>query len=131
MCRVLEVSNGGYYAWRKRPESRRDRENRRLTVEIKAIHQESRQTYGSPRIHDTLKKKGTECGKNRVARIVRLDGIRAKQKRRFKVTTDSKHDYPVAENLLNRQFNIEGPNRVWAADLSYCVPRIWEPCDYG
>ena len=118
MCRVLAVSTSGYYAWRKRPESRRRQQNRRLVVEIKAIHSESRQTYGSPRIHDELKDRGIRCGKKRVARLMRLHGIEAKQTRRFKATTDSKHTLPVAENVLSRQFTPSAPDGVWSADIS-------------
>ena len=119
MCRVLEVSTSGYYAWRKRPESRRRQQDRRLVVEIKAIHTESRQTYGSPRIHDELRDRGIRCGKKRVARLMRLHGIAAKQTRRFKATTDSKHTLPVAENVLSRQFTPAAPDTVWSADITY------------
>lgn len=123
MCRVLEVSTSGYYDWRKRPESRRQKEDRRLVVEIKAIHSESRQTYGSPRIHDELKDRGIRCGRKRVARLMRLHDISAKQKRRFKATTDSKHTLPVAENVLNRQFTPSAPNVAWSADITYIPTR--------
>ena len=90
-------------------------------VKIKTIHRKSRRTYGSPRIHDELKAKGIECGENRVARLMRAHDIRAKQTRRFKATTNSKHDFPVAENLLDRQFSPERPDQAWAADITY----IW------
>lgn len=123
MCRVLEVSTSGYYDWRARPESRRKKQDRRLAVEIKAIHKESRQTYGSPRIHDELKDRGIHCGKKRVARLMRLHDISAKQTRRFKATTDSKHARPVAENVLARQFTPSAPNVVWAADITYIPTR--------
>ena len=123
MCRVLEVSTSGYYDWRARPESRRKKQDRRLVVEIKAIHKESRQTYGSPRIHDELKDRGIHCGKKRVARLMRLHDISAKQTRRFKATTDSKHARPVAENVLARQFTPSAPNVVWAADITYIPTR--------
>ncbi len=121
MCRVLAVSKSGYYAWRGRQESRRSRENRRLLVEIKTVHAESRKTYGSPRIHAELQARGRRCSQNRVARLMRLDAVCAKQKRRFKATTDSKHPLPVAENLLDRHFEPEAPNTVWASDITY----IW------
>lgn len=87
MCRVLGVSSSAYYAWRGRPESRRVREDRRLLVEIKAIHSAKRETYGSPRVHAELKALGLRLGEKRVARLMRAGGIRAKQKRKFKATT--------------------------------------------
>lgn len=123
MCRVLAVSTSGYYDWRGRAESRRQKEDRRLVVEIKAIHKESRQTYGSPRIHDELKDRGRRCGRKRVACLMRLHGIRAKQTRRFKATTDSKHTLPVAENVLSRQFTPSAPDVAWAADITYIPTR--------
>lgn len=123
MCRVLEVSTSGYYDWRARSESRRQKEDRCLVVEIKAIHRQSRQTYGSPRIHDQLKDRGLRCGKKRVARLMRLHGIRAKQTRRFKATTDSAHNRPVAENVLARRFTPAAPDVVWAADITYIPTR--------
>lgn len=109
----------GYYAWRKRPQSKREKENRRLVVEIKAIHQESKQTYGSPRIFKSLQNQGYALGKNRVARIMKLHGIEAKQKKRFQVTTDSNHNRAVAENILDRHFMPKAPNQAWASDITY------------
>ena len=123
MCRVLEVSTSGYYDWRGRAESQRKKQDRRLVVEIKAIHRQSRQTYGSPRIHDQLKDRGIRCGKKRVARLMQLHGLRAKQTRRFKATTDSKHTLPVADNVLSRQFTPSAPDVVWAADITYIPTR--------
>lgn len=121
MCRVLGVSVSGYYAWRKKPGSRRDKENVRLVTHIKAVHEESRRTYGSPRIHVELCKRGIRCGKNRVARLMKQRGIQAKHKRKFKATTDSDHQLPVHENQLNRSFDVSSPNMFWAADITY----IW------
>ncbi len=121
MCRTLGVSTSGYYDWRQRPESQRRRENQRLVVEIKTIHQESRRTYGAPRIHRELQARGLCCSRKRVARLMRLHGLRAKQKRRFKATTDSQHGLPVAENLLEQRFTPSAPDVVWAADITY----IW------
>ena len=123
MCCVLEVSQSGYYSWRKRAECPRQQENRRLLALIKAIHLESRKTYGSPRIHDQLKDRGVVCGKNRVARLMRGHGIQAKHRRRFKATTDSCHGLPVAENVLDRQFSVAGPDVVWVADITYIPTR--------
>jgi len=120
MCRVLQVSRSGYYAWRKRPVSEREMANQKLTAQIKEIHQDSRQTYGSPRIHAELASQGVKCGHNRVARLMGQAELRAKQKRKFKVTTtDSAHDYPVAPNLLNQDFQAGRPNETWLADITY------------
>lgn len=119
MSRVLRVSRSGYYSWRSRPESERVQENEKLLERIKAIHKKSRRTYGSPRVQRQLAKEGESCGKGRVARLMRGAGIRAKQQRKFRVTTDSKHNFPVAENRLNRQFVVSAPNTVWTADITY------------
>ena len=119
MCSVLEVSRSGYYAWRDRPESERARKNEELLAKIKAAHKKSKKTYGSPRIHSQLLKDGVRCSRGRIARLMRANGIRAKQKRKFVVTTDSKHDLPVIENVLNRQFDVDTPNTVWMADITY------------
>jgi len=121
LCSTLKVSHSGFYEWRGRPTSARAQEDEALSVAIKAIHQESRETYGSPRIHVQLKRQGVHCGKNRVTRLMATAGIAAKTKRKFKATTDSKHRYPVAENVLNRQFTVKGPNEVWLVDITY----IW------
>lgn len=123
MCRVLKVSPGGYYAWLKRPESRRGREDRRLLVEIKAIHQESRGVYGSPRVHAELKDRQMHHGRKRIARMMRKNGIRAKQSRKFKPTTDSNHSHPVAPNLLQRNFEADMPDQKWLADITYIPTR--------
>ena len=121
MCRALKVSTSGYYAWRSRPESEGSRSNRVLLVKIKAAHKQSKKRYGSPRIYHNLKAQGIKCGENRVARLMREHGIRAKQARKFKATTDSKHELPVAENHLDRQFDVDRPNAAWVSDISY----IW------
>lgn len=119
MCRVLGVSSSGYYSWRKREPSRRSLEDAKLIVEIEQVHQESKQTYGSPRIHAELRSNGIRCGRKRIARLMRERDLRPKRKRRFKTTTDSKHNLPVAENHLDRQFEPAGMNQKWAADLTY------------
>lgn len=123
MCRVMNVSTSGYYAWRSRPESRRSRENRRLAVEIRAIHAESRQTYGSPRVYAELRARGVQCSRGRVERLMRQSGIRARQAKRFRATTDSQHHLPVAENVLDRNFGATDTNRKWAADITYVWTR--------
>jgi len=120
MCRVLKVSRSGYYAWRERPVSEREMANQKLTAQIEEIHQQSRQTYGSPRIHAELADQGVKCGHNRVARLMRQAELRAKQNRKFKVTTtDSAHNYPVAPNLLEQDFQASQPNEKWVADITY------------
>lgn len=119
MCNVLKVSRSGYYASFVRPESRRAHENRILLVKIKAIHKGSRNTYGSPRVHRKLRAEGETCNQKRVARLMSDADIRAKQKRSFVATTDSKHSLPVAANLLDRQFDAVSPNRVWVSNITY------------
>lgn len=105
MCEVFSVSRSGYYAWLKRPVSRRKQADTELLEKIRIIHRDSDGSYGSPRVHRDLKEQGANCGENRVARLMREDGLRSKTKRRFKATTDSKHNLPVAPNLLNREFH--------------------------
>jgi transposase InsO family protein len=121
MCRALKVSKSGYYAWRVRPKSKRARENEQLDHHIKTVYRKNRGTYGSPRITEALKKKSIACSENRVAKRMRINGIKAKTKKRFKVTTDSKHNHPVAENLLSQHFEAQRPNQVWVSDITY----IW------
>lgn len=119
MCRVLRVSRSGYHASLDRPKSEREKERKRLLLLIEDVHKKSRKTYGSPRIYRQLVKDGIACSRGRVARLMRNAGIRAKQKRKFVATTDSKHDFPVAKNILDRQFDVVAPNKVWAADITY------------
>jgi putative transposase len=119
MCRALAVSAAGYYAWKDRPESRRAMHNRILLSEIRVIHRESRETYGSPSIWDAVMKRGHGVGAHRIARRMRVEGIRAKTVKTWRATTDSHHPWPVATNTLTRQFQIEQPNRVWAGDMTY------------
>jgi putative transposase len=119
MCRALAVSPAGYYAWRDRPESRRSVHNRTLLSAIRVIHRESRETYGSPSIWDALIKQGHGVGENRIARLMRAEGIRAKTVKQWRATTQSSHRMPVAANVLDRQFSITRPNRVWAGDITY------------
>lgn len=121
MCEVLKVSRSGYYSWLSRPESERHKTNRRLLSEIRMVFERSRKTYGSPRVTFELIESGIPCSVNRVAHLMREAGIRAKSKRKYRVTTDSKHNLPVAPNLLNRQFTIDRPNSVWLSDITY----IW------
>jgi len=119
MCNVLDVSRSGYYAWLHRPESLRKKANRNLVTRIRVIHGQKRKTYGSPRIHQELNGNGVKCSRNRVARIMKQEGIRAVVPRKYKATTDSKHNLPVAPNLLKQDFDIKEPNKVWLADITY------------
>lgn len=119
MCNILDVSRSGYYAWLRRPESLRKKENRKLAIKIKVIHGQKRKTYGSPRIHKELNENGVKCSRNRVARIMKQEGVRAIAPRKYKATTDSKHSLPVAPNFLKQDFDIKEPNKVWLADITY------------
>ncbi len=123
MCQTLGVGSGGFYAWLKRPESPRSQKNRQLLMEIKAVHKRSRKTYGSPRIHAELNESGHACSRYRVARLMRQHGIVSKHKRTFKVTTNSVHSYPVAENLLQRRFDVFRPGQCWVSDITY-IPAL-------
>jgi transposase InsO family protein len=123
MCEVLGVSRSGYYAWASRLESARAVEDRAVAAEIRTAHEDSRGRYGSPRVHAALRAHGRRVGRKRVARLMRGMGLSARRKRRFRRTTDSKHAYPVAPNLLGRDFTASAPNRVWLADLTYIPTR--------
>lgn len=119
MCSILEVSRSGYYARLVRGESRRDSEDRRLLALIREEHEKSRGTYGAPRVHAALKRRGETCGLHRVERLMREAGIRSKVRRKFRRTTDSDHVHAIAPNLLGRNFEVSGPNRVWVSDITY------------
>jgi transposase InsO family protein len=121
LCEVLGVSRSGYYAWTRRAESARVAADRALSAEIQAAHQASRGRYGSPRVHAELRARGRRVGRKRVARLMRGMGLAARQRRRFRRTTDSRHSYPIAPNLLARDFTARAPDRVWLADITY----IW------
>jgi transposase InsO family protein len=119
MCAVLEVSPSGYYAWRDRPESARRAADRGLAADIRRIHADNRAVYGSPRMHAALRAEGRRIGVNRVARLMRHNGIQGRHKRRAPRTTDSNHSHSIAPNLLDRQFTTAAPNQVWLADITY------------
>lgn len=123
LCRVLGVSRSGYYAWLKRPPSERERADQELAQLIRATHQRSRGTYGSPRIHAELKAQGRKVGRKRVARLMRCDTLAARQRRRFKVTTCALPGRPVAPNVLKQQFSAQCPNEKWLADITYIPTR--------
>jgi putative transposase len=119
LCQVLGVSQSGYFAWRSRPASCRQREDLVLLAHIRSAFARSNGTYGSPRLTRELQDEGLEVGRRRTARLMRENGLKARQKRRFKHTTDSHHAFPVAPNLLEQDFSAEGPNQKWNADISY------------
>ena len=117
--RIMTVSASGFYAWLDRPPSEREREEIRLEVEIKAAHRRTRQTYGAERLQHELAEHGVRVGICRIKRIRRKLGLRCKQKRKFKATTDSRHKLPVVENMLKQQFKVYQPDRVWVSDITY------------
>jgi putative transposase len=120
MCGVLDVSPAGYYAWRSRPQSRRSAANRELLDHITRVHRDVRGRYGSPRIHVELKAQGRGVSRGRIERLMRRHGIRAIMARPRRVrTTDSRHDLPIAPNLLNRNFSAAAPNQIWLTDITY------------
>jgi len=122
MCRVLEVSRSGFYAWKKRPESARSQRQQELVSEMQVIHADrDMKNYGSPRMRDELVSRGHVVSENTVARLMRERGLRAAGSRKFRVTTDSKHSLPVAKNVLNREFEPGSADRVWLSDITY----IW------
>lgn len=119
MCRVLEVSKSGYYKYQDKAPNQRDRDNEMILNRIKDIYKDNKGRYGSPRIKEQLDKDKIACGKHRVARLMSKNNIKAKTRRKFKVTTDSKHKYPVAANLLKREFNAAEINQKWVSDITY------------
>jgi len=119
ICRCLAVSRSGYYAWRRRLPSSRARQDARLRVEVAASHAASRRTYGSPRILRDLREEGHRVSRKRVARLMRDLGLEGRRKRRFRTTTDSRHRFPVAPNVLMRDFDVAEPNTAWVTDITY------------
>lgn len=119
MCRVLQVARSGYYAWLKRKPSTRERDDLRLVAEVGAAYRRGRRAYGSPRVHLELKKAGFHVGRKRVARLMKKMGIIGRPPRRFYVTTESGHDFPVAPNLVQKNFDVAGPDKLWGADITY------------
>jgi putative transposase len=127
MCRVLQVSRAGFYAAARRAASARARENEVLSAVITTIHERSRKTYGSPRIQREMREGGWRCGRQRIARLMRAAGLRARTRRRWgPQTTNSKHGYGIADNVLRRRFSVAetgGPDRVWCGDITYIRTR--------
>lgn len=123
LCKVLDVSSSGYFAWKERPASHRQRDDLVLLAHVRSAFALSNETYGSPRMTYELRDNGLVIGRRRIARLMRENGLRARQKRRFKRTTDSLHAFPVAPNLLDQDFTATGPNQKWGADISYVWTR--------
>jgi len=126
LCRVLQVSKAGYYAWVTRLPSEHATADEQLAETIRQVHKQSRGTYGSPRVQEKLKGKGQRHSRKRIARLMRKQGLRAKTPRRYRRTTDSNHAHPVAPNTLDRQFAVEqvaAPDRVWVSDITYLATR--------
>jgi transposase InsO family protein len=123
MCSVLQVSRSGYYHWVDRPESRRAREDRELLVHIRRVHLQSRRAYGAVKTWEELRDQGIACGKHRVARLRKHDGIEAQRKRRFRLTVENRHTTPPAPNLVQRQFTVAKPNRIWVGDMTFIRTR--------
>ena len=123
MCRVLEVSRSGFYAWLDRPESRRSKRHRYLTKRIRQIHLETKQIYGSPRIHGDLTDEGEKVGENTVALLMQNANIRSKVYKRFVATTDSRNTKKSADNILNQNFVAQRPNRKWVSDVTFIPTR--------
>jgi putative transposase len=123
LCRVLGVSQSGYFVWRARPPSRRQREDMVLLAHVRSAFALSNGTYGSPRMTCELRDQGLAVGRRRTARLMRDNGLHARQKRRFKRTMDSEHAWPIAPNLLDQDFSAAGPNEKWGADISYVWTR--------
>lgn len=121
LCRCLRVTRSGFYAWQRRPESTHAREDRRLKVLVQASFNESHQRYGSPRIHEDLIEGQEQVSRKRVIRLMQEDGLVARARKRYKVTTMSDHDQPVAANLLDRQFEADAPNQRWVGDTTEFV----------
>ncbi len=121
ICRMLEVSKSGYYKWKNRPKSKQKIENEKLVIEIKRIFFEHDKNYGSPRIWNELKKAEKHCSENRVAKLMQKNNLVAIHGRKYRITTNSKHNWPIAPNILNRNFKIDAPNKIWVSDITY----IW------
>ena len=119
LCLMLGIRRSSYYAWTKRKPSQQEQNNQALIEHIRRIHKKYRKTYGSPRMYVQLKKEEIPCSQKRVARLMRQDGLKGQRKYRKVITTNSKHDFPVAPNVLSREFSAEKPNQKWVSDITY------------
>jgi putative transposase len=119
LCKVLEVSRSGFYAWEDRGRSSRAAADEKLAVEVVAAFEVGRGAYGSPRVHEELKASGIAVSRKRIARLMAGMGLEGRRKRRFKATTDSKHVMPIAENILDRNFEVDAPDVAWVTDITY------------
>ena len=131
LCRQMGVSESGYYSWRSRPPSRRQQEDECLKIVIRAAHKRTRETYGPERLQrDIAENEGLQVGVHRIKRLRRELGIRCRQKRKFKATTNSRHSLPVAPNLVNQNFTATAPNQAWLTDITYIRTgrRLALPC---
>jgi len=120
-CRALRVSPSGFYAWQQRPESRRAARDRQLSTLIRAAHEGSRRTYGSPRVLEDLRAQGVRVSRKRVARLMQREGLRTRVRKRYRSTTMSEHDQPIAANVLARKFAADRPNQRWVGDTTECL----------
>src|SRR5262245_49901696 len=120
LCRCLEVSRSGYYAWARRPLSPRVQTDARLTAQLRLAHADSGRTYGRPRLVRALRARGISVSGKRVARLMRAAGLVARGRRRFQLTTERHQQYPLAPNRLGQRFAVRRPNHVWAADITTC-----------
>src|ERR1019366_512908 len=123
LCGVLGVSQSGYFAWKDRPASRCRRDDMVLLAPVRSAFTLSNGTYGSPRMTRELQDNGFAVGRRRTARLMRENGLKARQKRRFKRTTDSDHAWPIAPNIIDQDFTATGPNEKWGVDITYSAPR--------
>jgi putative transposase len=121
LCRVLGVSTSGYYAWTERPASARARRDEELGQRVRAAHSASKGRYGSPRVHAELRANGDKVGRKRIARLMKQANLAGRKRRRFRQTTDSNHNYPIADNILGRDFITTAPDEVWVTDITF----IW------
>ncbi len=121
MCRVLDVSESGFHAQRTRPLCKRRRENTRLKIEIQAAHRRTRETYSTKRLYHDLVDHGVQTTPYRVRTLRKKLNLRCKQKLKFKVTTDSRHNLPIAPNILNQGFTVKAPGKVWVSDITYIL----------
>jgi putative transposase len=124
MCQILGVQSGAYYAWSGRSQSRRKQDDAEILKQIRVVHEESKGLYGSPKIYQTLKGQNTRCGENRIARIMRENGITAKTRKKFRTKSKTIRSEHASENLLKREFKVVFPNMVWVTDITYIPTRM-------